>query len=88
MYYDYDNLVTMYTRLADILMYTRLAGLIERDQEYLASLESLDNGKPFTDAYHVDLPLTINYIRSKRAEHNFQKKKICLTSCDPYFSRH
>jgi len=41
----------------------KLAGLIERDQEYLASLESLDNGKPFTDAYHVDLPLTIKCIR-------------------------
>ena len=68
MYTSYaDILMYSETRLADILMYTRLAGLIERDQVYLASLESLDNGKPFTDAYHVDLPLTIKCIRSKRA---------------------
>ena len=30
-----------------ILITIRLADLIERDQLYLASLESLDNGKPF-----------------------------------------
>ncbi|VDP93170.1 unnamed protein product [Echinostoma caproni] len=37
----------------------RLADLIERDRIYLASLESLDNGKPFLDAYHADLNLVI-----------------------------
>ena len=30
-----------------ILITIRLADLIERDRLYLASLESLDNGKPF-----------------------------------------
>merc|ERR1712012_662264 len=41
----------------------RLADLIERDQLYLASLESLDNGKPFQDAYNIDLGLTIKCYR-------------------------
>ncbi|KAF8570304.1 hypothetical protein P879_01322 [Paragonimus westermani] len=41
----------------------RLADLIERDRVYLASLESLDNGKPFLDAYNADLPLTIKCFR-------------------------
>jgi len=40
------------------LMY-KLADLMERDQVYLASLETLDNGKPFTDAYAADLALSI-----------------------------
>ena len=29
------------------MLLLRLADLIERDREYLASLETLDNGKPF-----------------------------------------
>ncbi|KAF5401220.1 aldehyde dehydrogenase mitochondrial [Paragonimus heterotremus] len=41
----------------------RLADLIERDRVYLASLESLDNGKPFLDAYNADLPLAIKCFR-------------------------
>ncbi|THD24575.1 Aldehyde dehydrogenase mitochondrial [Fasciola hepatica] len=41
----------------------RLADLIERDRVYLASLESLDNGKPFLDAYHADLNLVIKCFR-------------------------
>ncbi|KAJ7383403.1 Aldehyde dehydrogenase, mitochondrial [Desmophyllum pertusum] len=35
-----------------------LADLIERDQAYLASLETLDNGKPFSDSFNIDLELT------------------------------
>merc|ERR1712198_185550 len=35
----------------------------ERDRVYLASLESLDNGKPFNDAYNIDLSLTIKCLR-------------------------
>ena len=31
----------------------KLADLIERDIEYLASLETLDNGKPFNDALNM-----------------------------------
>lgn len=41
----------------------RLADLIERDIDYLASLETLDNGKPFAISKAVDLPLTIKHLR-------------------------
>merc|ERR1719507_2016876 len=45
------------------VLLSRLADLIERDRLYLASLESLDNGKPFQDAYNIDLGLTIKCYR-------------------------
>jgi aldehyde dehydrogenase (NAD+) len=41
----------------------RLADLIEKHQEELAALESLDNGKPYRDAMTADLPLTIKCYR-------------------------
>ncbi|VDN09454.1 unnamed protein product [Dibothriocephalus latus] len=41
----------------------RLADLIERDREYIASLETLDNGKTFKEAYEVDLALVIKCFR-------------------------
>jgi len=41
----------------------RLADLIEQNQEELAALESLDNGKPYRDAVGTDLPLTIKCYR-------------------------
>jgi aldehyde dehydrogenase (NAD+) len=41
----------------------RLADLIERDLEELASLETLDNGKPIRDARGADLPLVIDTLR-------------------------
>jgi len=41
----------------------RLADLIVRDQEYLAQLETLDNGKPKDVSYNVDLTLTIKCYR-------------------------
>ncbi|XP_017478932.1 PREDICTED: aldehyde dehydrogenase, mitochondrial-like [Rhagoletis zephyria] len=41
----------------------RLADLIERDRVYLASLETLDNGKPYAVAYNVDVPLAIKNLR-------------------------
>ncbi|XP_023319928.1 aldehyde dehydrogenase, mitochondrial isoform X2 [Eurytemora carolleeae] len=41
----------------------RLADLIERNREYLASLESLDNGKPYLDAFNIDLGLVIKCYR-------------------------
>ncbi|XP_002132249.3 aldehyde dehydrogenase, mitochondrial-like [Drosophila pseudoobscura] len=44
------------------LMY-RLADLIERDHVYLASLETLDNGKPYFMSYNVDLPMSIKCLR-------------------------
>ena len=36
----------------------RLADLIEKNQEELAALESLDNGKPYRDAQGADLAIT------------------------------
>lgn len=41
----------------------KLADLIERDRAYLASLESLDNGKPYSDSFNVDLDLVIKCYR-------------------------
>lgn len=41
----------------------RLAELMERDAEELALLESLDVGKPISDARNVDVPLAINTCR-------------------------
>ncbi|MFQ5805009.1 MAG: aldehyde dehydrogenase family protein [Phycisphaerae bacterium] len=41
----------------------RLADLIEANQEDLAALETLDNGKPLNDSLTADLPLTIGCYR-------------------------
>src|ERR1043165_8979035 len=41
----------------------KLADLIEKRQEELAALESLDNGKPYRDAIAADLPMTIKCFR-------------------------
>ncbi|KAI4486289.1 hypothetical protein M0802_012394 [Mischocyttarus mexicanus] len=45
------------------LLLNRLADLIERDHTYLASLETLDNGKPYSSAYSFDVPASISTIR-------------------------
>jgi aldehyde dehydrogenase (NAD+) len=41
----------------------RLADLVERNLEELAALETLDNGKPISDAKAADLPLVIDCLR-------------------------
>jgi aldehyde dehydrogenase (NAD+) len=41
----------------------KLADRIEQQREELAALESLDNGKPYTDALNADLALTIKCYR-------------------------
>ncbi|CAH1134378.1 unnamed protein product [Ceutorhynchus assimilis] len=41
----------------------KLADLIERDASYIASLETLDNGKPFTHSYPVDVAGAIKTFR-------------------------
>src|SRR5438552_2397086 len=41
----------------------KLADLIEKNQDDLAALEALDNGKPLADAVAADLPLTIKCYR-------------------------
>ncbi|CAD5210119.1 unnamed protein product [Bursaphelenchus okinawaensis] len=45
------------------LLLHRLADLMERDASYLASLETLDNGKPYTMSLLGDLQLAINCYR-------------------------
>ena len=45
------------------VLINKLADLIERDREYLARLETLDNGKPYKDSYNVDLNLVIKCYR-------------------------
>lgn len=42
---------------------TKLADLIEKYGTYLASLETLDNGKPYTAAHFGDIPGTVKYLR-------------------------
>src|SRR5580693_5820735 len=41
----------------------KLADLIEQNQEELAALEALDNGKPYRDALHADLALAVKCYR-------------------------
>ena len=41
----------------------RLADLIEANQDELAALETLDNGKPISDSRAADVPLTIDCLR-------------------------
>ncbi|KAF0309229.1 Aldehyde dehydrogenase, mitochondrial [Amphibalanus amphitrite] len=41
----------------------KLADLIERDQTYLASLETLDNGKPYNMSYLADTALSAGHYR-------------------------
>ncbi|XP_011162082.1 aldehyde dehydrogenase, mitochondrial [Solenopsis invicta] len=45
------------------LLLNRLADLLERDRKYLASLETLDNGKPYSNSYNVDVPMSIGILR-------------------------
>ncbi|XP_014679632.1 PREDICTED: aldehyde dehydrogenase, mitochondrial-like [Priapulus caudatus] len=45
------------------VLLNRLADLVERDRVYLASLETLDNGKPYTASYALDLALTAKVYR-------------------------
>jgi len=45
------------------VLMNKLADLMERDRVYLASLESLDNGKPYKDAFNIDMSLTIKCLR-------------------------
>lgn len=42
---------------------SKLADLIERDHVYLASLETLDNGKPFSASYNADVVLSVRNLR-------------------------
>ena len=41
----------------------KLADLMERDRTILAGLDAMDNGKPFADAFGIDLHLAIKCFR-------------------------
>nr|XP_023019765.1 aldehyde dehydrogenase, mitochondrial isoform X2 [Leptinotarsa decemlineata] len=41
----------------------KLADLVERDASYIASLESLDNGKPYSNSYNVDVLGSVSVLR-------------------------
>ncbi|QDU56438.1 aldehyde dehydrogenase family protein [Aeoliella mucimassa] len=45
------------------LLMNRLADLIESEIDELAALETLDNGKPISDARNADLPLVVDCLR-------------------------
>ncbi|XGW13244.1 hypothetical protein V3C99_013686 [Haemonchus contortus] len=45
------------------VLMNKLADLMERDKVYLASLETLDNGKPYAESFFADVTLAINCIR-------------------------
>eukprot|EP00794_Sanderia_malayensis_P009841 gene9841-10851_t len=45
------------------ILLNRLADLIERDRDYLAQLETLDNGKTYADSYNIDLLLVVKCYR-------------------------
>jgi aldehyde dehydrogenase (NAD+) len=53
---------SMDARDRGILM-NRLADLIEQNIDELAALETLDNGKPISDARNADLPLVVDCLR-------------------------
>ena len=54
--FDIGPWVTMYARDRGKLM-QRLADLIEEEIDYLAALETLDNGKPIRESRDIDVPL-------------------------------
>lgn len=45
------------------VLINRLADLMERDRVYLASLETLDNGKPYAMSFNADVPMSIKSLR-------------------------
>ena len=60
--FDHGPWRTMDARERGRLMF-RLADLIEEEADYLAALETLDNGKPISDARAADIPLVIDCLR-------------------------
>ena len=45
------------------VLLNKLADLIERDAVQIASLETLDNGKPFKDSYMIDVQSSVRVYR-------------------------
>jgi len=67
----------------------KLADLIERDRAYLASLETLDNGKPFQVAYAADVGLTMDCYRYYAGWSDKNHGKVIPTRGDFFaYTRH
>ncbi|ELU01961.1 hypothetical protein CAPTEDRAFT_183731 [Capitella teleta] len=67
----------------------KLADLIERDQQYLASLETLDNGKPYTASFQADVDLSIKSYRYNAGWANKNHGKVIPISGDYFcYTRH
>lgn len=45
------------------VLLNKMADLVDRDRVYLASLETLDNGKPYKDAFYIDFTGVVNTLR-------------------------
>ncbi|KAK7869070.1 hypothetical protein R5R35_000789 [Gryllus longicercus] len=67
------------------VLLNRLASLIDRDSVYLASLETLDNGKPYSNAMAFDVPASAKVLRyyAGWADKNHGKT---IAMDGPYFS--
>ena len=67
----------------------KLADLIERDQEYLARLETLDNGKPISESLDGDLVATVDTYRYYAGwADKIQGKTIPVDGSYACFTRH
>ena len=67
----------------------KLADLIERDQEYLARLETLDNGKPIAESLYGNLPGTVESYRYYAGwADKIQGKTIPVDGSYACFTRH
>lgn len=73
------------------ILLNRLADLIEENASYLASLETLDNGKPYTNSYTLDIAGSVKCIRYCAGYADkihgktipFDGNYICYTRHDP-----
>ncbi|XP_069137763.1 aldehyde dehydrogenase, mitochondrial-like [Argopecten irradians] len=63
----------------------KLADLIDRDRHYIASLETLDNGKPYNISYAVDLELVIKCYRYYAGWADKNHGKV-IPVCGDYFT--
>ena len=59
----FENVWRNYSPHQRSILMNRWADLIERDADYIADLESLDNGKPREMSRNVDVAMTISTIR-------------------------
>jgi len=71
------------------LLLHRLADAMEKNAQHLASLEALDNGKPYQVAYMADLPLSIKCLRYYAGWANKVHGKVIPIDGDYFcFTRH